>query len=320
MCWLLLLANLGYTAQPDPETLLRGAQSAREQIPPSRVTVNTVYHSEVRHNEFALTIEFDGDLRRFERSSLAANRPDYLRTLFDGKDAFAYDKSQVSIYNLSSQFPGPLHDPRVFGMVGVLNADLTIADCLPFAIATNVLLVGQEVIDQTPTFQVRMMSKDGTVWNWWISPEKGFQVLQFKENWGVGSRATRSWYENAEYQWLPSRVIVEQFGSNGGIISRTESKVVKAEVVEKFPKSTWTLAGFTLPAKTIIVDTRKKTFGYWIDGAILSSDEYNRLPPKGLRREKWTLRRFSIASILALGFLVPMILIVRRRRAAQIHG
>ena len=314
MCiWSVLVAH-GYAEVPDPTTLLRGVQSAREQIPPSRLTVETLYHSELMDNEFTDVIEFDGELRRFEHTSNVPTRPDHSRTVFDGRDVLWYSRTPVSIYNLSSDCPGPLYDPRVLGITGALAADKTIKMCFPYHFSAKLETIGREEVQGIPAWHVRMTYHDGPVLDWWIDVQNNFRVPRYAGNWQVGSRTVSSSYKNPDYSWLPSRVVTEDFGSNGGIISRTELRILKAQANVKFPKATWTLAGFNLPRKTVITDTRTHTFGYWIDGRVMSAEEWNRLPPKGLRPAPLRPVRLAFIAVLVLVIAAPLLLLLRRAK------
>jgi len=177
--------------------------------------------------------------------------------------------------------------------------------------------IGPEDIEGVSTWHVRMTYKDGTLIDRWIDVQSNFRVLRYEGKWQAGSRTVRSWYENPDYHWLPSRVVIEDFGSNGGIISRTEIKILKAEANIKFPKTTWTLEGFNLPPKTPVVDTRSHTFGYWIDGRVMPAEEWNRQPPKGLRRTPWSGKRIALVAVLALALAGPLMFFFRRSKKNQ---
>lgn len=300
-------------AAPDPTIMLRGVQAAREQIPPSRLTLETIYHSELIDNDFTDVIEFDGELRRFEHTSNIPTRPDYSHTVFDGKDVLLYDKTQVSIYNLSGNFANPLYDPRVLGIAGTLGKDVTIKNSFPYHFSSKVDTIGPEEIESVSTWRVRMTYQDGTLVDRWIDAQHNFRVLRYEAKWQSGSRTVRSWYANPDYRWLPSRVVTEDFGSNGGIISRTELRILKAEANVKYPKTTWTLEGFDLPAKTQVTDTRSQTFGYWIDGRVMPAEEWNRLPPKGLQPVTWSWKRIVVLTVSAITLAAPLMFFFVRR-------
>jgi hypothetical protein len=317
--WFLLGAHFGFADGQEAKTLLNGVQSAREQVPPSRLTLERTYHSELIHNEFVDVIEFDEELRRYENTCTIPTRTNYTRAVFDGKEALIYHGAQVAIYNLSdSDGTCPLYDPRILGIAGALTSDKTIIKCFPYQFSSKLETIGPEDIEGTPTRHVQMTFQNGTLLDWWIDIQNNFRVLRYSEKWPSGSRSVRSWYENPQYHWLPSRILAEDFGSNGGITSREEIKTVKAEANIKFPKSTWTLQGFNLPPKTVVTDTRSHTFGYWMNGRVMSAEEWNRLPPKGLQPIPWSGRRVAVIVVLAVALATPLIfLLLRSKRNEQ---
>ena len=300
---------------PDPTTLLHGVQAAREQIPPSRLSLKTIYHSELNHNEFADTVEFDGELRYFIRTSTIPTRPEYIRAVFNGTEVLLYNSTFVSIYNISGNGPGALYDPRTLGITGALTWDQTIQQCFPYQFSTKLETVGPEEIENAPTWHVRMTYRNGTLLDWWVDAQHDFRVLRYTEKWQVGSRSIRSWYENPDYRWLPSRVLREDFGSNGGTVSRTEITMLEAKGNLRIPQKTWTLEGLELPPNTRIVDTRSNiVLGYWVGNRIMSEAEWNRQPDKGLRTIPLSPTRTAFIAVLLVALVGPLLFIMRRSK------
>lgn len=316
MClWFLLVPYTQGAEVPDPTTLLQGVQAQREQVPASRLSLKTVFHSTLNHNEFADTVEFDGELRYFVRSSTIPTRPENLRTVFNGTEVLLYDNNFVSIYNISANAPGALYDPRTLGITGALTWDKTIQQCFAQGFSVKLETVAREEIESTPTWHVRMTYQTETVLDWWIDVQHNFRVLRYAEKWQSGSRSVKSWYDNPEYRWLPSRVLKEDFGSNGGIVRRTEITVLEAEANIQIPKQTWTLEGLELPPNTRIVDTRSNlVVGYWVGNRIISEAEWNRHPDKGLRPMPVSPKRIALIAVLLSVLVIPLLVMRRSKK------
>ncbi len=270
-----LSSQFAFGGAPAAQSLLTGVQLAREKIPPSRLTVETTYSDVGKTNELSWVVEFEGELRRYE-----VTRPEQARTMFDGRDAMVYSGRQVSLYNLSANATAsPLHDPRIMGITGVPSCDMTVKTCFPYQFSSKVETIGPEEIEARSTWHVKMTYRDGGFIDWWIDVENNFRVVRYEEKWLFGSRSLKNWYENSKYPWLPSRILTEEFLRNGDLRYRIEDRIVRAEANITIPKITWSLAGFNLPRKTIVLDTRKHTFGYWIDGRVMPAEEWNKLGP-----------------------------------------
>ena len=279
------------------------------------MSLKTVYHSELNHNEFADTVEFDGELRYFIRTSTIPTRPEYIRAVFNGTEVLLYNNTFVSIYNISGNGPGALYDPRTLGITGALTWDQTIKQCFPYQFSAKLETIGPEEIEGAPTWHVRMTYHDGTVLDWWIDAQHNFRVLRRDGKWQAGSRTVKSWYENPDYRWLPSRVVTEDFGSNGGIVSRTEITMLEAKANLRIPKKTWTLEGLGLPPNTRIVDTRSNiVLGYWVGNRIMSEAEWNRQPDIGLRRIPLSPGRIVFIAVLLVALVSPLFFMRRSKK------
>src|SRR6266404_1906538 len=108
---------------PDPIILLQGVEGVREQIPPSRLHIRTLYEGSFSGGEPEYMVLFNRELRYFA----STNGDSPMRMLFDGKDVLRFDgASSVILRNLDTQTPDYLFDPRLLGITTSYGWDATI--------------------------------------------------------------------------------------------------------------------------------------------------------------------------------------------------
>jgi len=300
-------------AAPDPITLLKGVESAREQIPPSRLIIKSRYiflasPSEIITNGGEYLVIFNRERRYFK---LITGDP-AIQTLFTGSEAIVYDGTpMVEIRNLDMQKTEYLFDPRIIGITFWYGWKDTIHGCLSLGDqASKIELIGKEQIDNKDVWHIRLTKENDPylVRDFWIDDKNNFRVYQCKDCFSNGTNLecniSKSYYESEEYPWLPSRVETEAY--NGG---KRTLKILKAEANVKIPESQWTIYGMDLPKGVSIIDLRNnKIIGHWDGKKFIREREGE--DPKPL--PKISFGRPIILLILILLSVIPLTVVVVR--------
>jgi len=257
-------AQLPADSRPDPVVLLQGVESSRLQIPASSLEIRYAYRSPTIAAEGAYSVDFDGDRRRFVAKSESGLKHG---VVYDGTKAIVYNGilHQAEVRALSNPDTGLFFDPRLLGINSGFFWDYSIESCLPYRNAAKVGLIGQELVGDKPAWHVRLSFvekpslKDYLI-DIWIDASNGFRVYRYDQN-GLQMYST---FENNEYPWLPSRVVVKEYNNKGDVVTQTECEILHAKANVAIPPATWTLAGLQIPDGTPVLDlVNMKTKGFW---------------------------------------------------------
>jgi len=304
---LLNVIEYGLLAAPDPMTLLKGVESAREQIPPSRLLMRKYVQTTIVTNDYYYLVLFDREKRYFKRTN---NLP--VHTMFNGSEVIISQQMNnygylVEIRNLDMRTADSLFDPRILGIDASLGWTDTIQSCLLINQDVKVELIGKEQIDNKDVWHIRITSESHSVIrDLWIDDKNNFRVYQYKDCFGDKTNLicsiAKSYYENEEYPWLPSRVEINVY--NG---TKYNIQILKGETIVKIPETQWTLAGMEIPKNTPVNDDRiLRRIGYW-DGKRLIPEGEN---PKPI--PKVSFGKPAIFIILILLSVIPLTIVVVR--------
>lgn len=292
-------------AMPDPMTLLKGVESVREQIPPSRLLLRIYTQTHQVTNDYYHWVLFDGKRMYYDRTNGLS-----VRTMFNGSEAIIARASidnkwyGVSIVNLDMASE-VLFDPRIFGInISFSPWGYTIQSCLGLIYNLKTELIGKEQIDNNNVWHIRTIRElDGYIKDFWIDENnfKVYKVVNYVSgNTNQIDTILKSYYENVEYPWLPSRMEMENYM---GI--KVIYEILKAEPNVKIPENQWTLAGMEIPKNSPVFDTRiRKQIGTW-DGKRIIPFEINSKP-----LPKVSFGRPIILLILILLSVVPLTVVI----------
>lgn len=317
-----VLQFTGFSADnPDPLLLLRGVQSIREQIPPSRLDMKTtaVVNPLDRHRDFYDSVEFDGERRHFVCYEITPDATNKSETMFNGTEAILYEDKRMGIRNLSDGGSESLYDPRTLGLV-IQVWQIKLADCFPGPNdspknSPKLENLGSETIDGVPTWHVRRTFSDSSTYDDWIDDRHSFRLLRHESKWITGFRRITSIYNNSIYRWLPSHVVTEEYGENGVLNSKYEIRILKAQENIKFNESKWTISGLNPEIETHIFDFRSHSVvGYWDGKGIISEFDWNRRKDVGLRPIPASNKRIVVIAVLLVTAVFPIIFLFRRSK------
>jgi len=190
---------------------------------------------------------------------------------------------EANTYNSSSYLP----DPRCLGLRTSLFSSSTIENCLGYAEAKSIELVGKEFVNVTPAWHVRVLSKNDELLDFWIDVSHPQRVL--KQAKGVDVVVSR--YQGNDP--IPVEVSAEEY-RNGQLLSA--SRIVRSAAQFNLPveSSAFTLAGLGMKVGTPVTDIRiHRTIGYW-NGTGLSECP----PAKGTQPENTAAP--NLAELMAL--------------------
>jgi hypothetical protein len=319
---LALQANLsfGCNPQPDPEVLLMGVASVREQIPSSWLHIRVEDENVFGVSQTEYTVFFAGPLRYFAETNGATNT----RILYNGSEVMYFDgRSDVLIRDLDSQMPNLLFDPRILGISALYTWGRTIEGLLHLTPGRNseVRLLGMQEIGGKAAWRVQILNSSGSEVELWINEKAAFAVYKKVERGQYGSRIARSYYENSGYAWLPSRVQTEEFRANGSLESRRTISILAAVASIQIPTNTWTLggllAGVELPTWVPVSDSRSgERVGYWRDGQLGPPLPWEPAPsPPPL-----SSKRMISMGLMTVVLLVPVAVLAWRRFSRHRRG
>jgi hypothetical protein len=324
-CFLFAFAMLGVAShlhgqvldKPEPLLLLQGVEAMREQTPPSWLHVRIEYNGAFSKGNAEHMVLFDREMRLF--ASTNADKPK--RIVYDGKEVTHFDgHSGVDVRSFDSLLPDYLFDPRTLGLEGSWAWGVTIQNALHLK-ASRIELIGREQVGDKSAWHVRMI-EDGEQnkceIDLWLDDRNSFSVYRADEKWMNGARSTRSFYENTNYAWFPSRVETEEYDAKGTVRWKRKLSVLAAEAKSKLPASTWTmealLAGVELQEWLPITDVRiPKLVGYWHDGSLgpPTVQEARPVPPKP------NTKRTLVWVFMGLLFLSPWVALWFNKRRVR---
>jgi hypothetical protein len=310
-----LQAAPAVTDKPDPIALLAGVESARMQVPPSRLKLRVLASDPSGTKEQALMVEFDGQLRGF---TCPGSETPY-RTLFDGSHAICYEEHsrQIAYHSLTDGGSMALFDPRLIGLTTSYAWAETIQDVVPYkSPGCQATVVGEEDVEGRHCWHIRLgiplpkYHATNRV-DFWIDGKARFRV--YRRDWN--HVVTLLYYENSRYPWLPSRVVSKEYVNRGTgrweERATKEIRVLEAEPNVRFTASRWTLQGLQATPGTLVADANVgQHIGTWSGTRIIQRDAL---------RSKWLSSRWSgviLAVILAVfgSLLFLGILFLARRR------
>ena len=257
---------------PNPKALLQGVEAARLRTPPSRLWLEVVYREPDTTSKPNLFIEFQGDARRFVKSNVGPE----VRILYVGTNVFLFDGGDsLTVRDITMTTSDYCFDPRILGITTSYSWQESLAKNLPYRDATSMETLGREPIDGKAAWHVRAIDSYRQKIDLWIDDQNGFKVYRYDFSIPGVTNSTRSHYDNAQYPWLPTRMVTQYSERYDTIHSERLLSLVKAEADVRFDESTWTLAGLKPPVGTSVSDLRtRKGLGYW-DGTAVS-----RHPPR----------------------------------------
>jgi hypothetical protein len=304
--------------EPDPLVLLQGVESIREQIPSSRLHLRIVTDDAFGRYEAEYMVLFERERRYFALTNAATPE----RSLFDGKEVFMYDGSTgVTVRDLDSGAAHYLFDPRVLGIAALYSWGATIQGVLQLK-APQIKLVGRDQINDKPCWHVGVARDDGWQFDFWVDAQGTFAVLRRDEKrQGYAHRSTRSFYENPDYRWLPSRVECEEYDPKGQLLWRREVSVLTAKAKVKIPDTVWTLEGLLsglpllewLPVTDVRTPNHSRLIGYWHKGRLGPPAPWEKAPDP----PKLTPKRILLISIMALLAVAPAVAFAYRNRSRR---
>jgi len=225
-------------------------------------------------------------------------------TAFDGATLMDYSEDDGRLNdgnytNRSATILDPRHgsaqvifDPRFFGLDDGLAPTGSFEDFLSFALGLPQSIIGEESVEGTPAWHVRLQ-KDQVRMDFWFDTARPYRILKCGGN---TSRITLLRYENAQAQdFLPSEVIVTDYGSSTNGVPRYEKRTRRISSRFNVPvdPASWTLAGLGMKAGASVDDNRvSRRIGYWT-GAGLSDD----LPREGQESRRPPDRAELLASL-----------------------
>jgi hypothetical protein len=294
-------------AVPDPITLVKGVESVREQIPPSRLRLRVYTQTKQVTNDNYFWVLFNGERRYFNRTSGLPTR-----IMFNGSEVIMAQPSidnkiyYVNLRNLDMDTADCLFDPRVLGIAVFFSWKYTIQSCLGLNYNSKIELIGKEQVDDKNVWHIRTIrERDGYIKDFWID-DNNFKVYKcvnyVSNNTNQIDSIAKSYYENEEYPWLPSRVDMELNSRIKYIV-----EILKAEPNVKIPENQWTLSGMEIPKNSPVLDERtRKLIGFW-DGKRLipDADESKPIPNVSFGRP-------IILLILILLSVVPLTVVIIR--------
>jgi hypothetical protein len=241
--------------------------------------------------------------------------------LYDGREVFRYDgQTGVIVRDLDSQMPDLLFDPRTLGINALYVWDKTIQTALHLH-APQMKLIGQERIDGKGCWHVQMVEDSGWESDIWIDAEGGFAVYRMDEGSPTyAHRVTRSFYENPDYPWLPSRVEGEEYNLKGQSEWKRRISILAASK-RTIPDKIWTLAGMLsglpllewLPVTDVRTPDHSRLIGYWHKGRLGPPAPWEKAPDP----PKLTPKRILLITIMALLVVAPAVAFAYRNRGRR---
>jgi len=296
---------------PDPVALLRGVEAARLQIPPSRILLRGEYRSAFAQNQNTFWILFERERRLFVRTN-DPPVPDASRMLYTGSEVLKYDGNKfLAIRNLDSLTADYFFDPRLLGIMTIYAWGETVSTSVPYRRASKVEMVGREDVEGRSAWHVRVFDLRRQL-DLWIDDKNGFRVYRYDQRVpGVSDETARSYYENPNYSWIPSRVEGEDRSTNGSVRVKRKFEILQAEAEVPIPPNMWTMAGINPPRETQVVDVRSMTdLGYWDGKRVVAGppSNINLQPPGWSRNRIFTLVALIMVLALPLALFLSFIL------------
>lgn len=268
----MLSADAWSEARPDPLVLIEGVYVAREQTPPSKIKLRERIRSPgAQHwQERLVEAYFEHDKYRVDQ----LHPPPTVRTLFDGEQVIQLDSNREITLRDRLEHSGvePLYDARLLGIDWLDMWTSYLAAVPDFRrLGWECETVGREEVRGVAVWHVRVRAPpeyNCLTMDYWVEPERAFRVHRFSRSSDVPQRSLiESYYENAKYPWLPSRVECRIWFSHEaaeGAAEHRNLQVVEATTVRQFSPATWTIAGLNPPLNAPVGDYRlHQTVGYW---------------------------------------------------------
>ena len=259
---------------PDPKKLLRGVESRRLQIPPTRLQLKYVYHDSLVTNTTDMVVDFDGEKRGFSCKLLEDTNETY-KTVYDGARAITYDPrlSRFELRDIGNGNSMRLFDARTIGLSPYYQWTETLKSVLWYDHVDKLETLGRESIGENEAWHVRVTKKlpEGDFHSdYWIDDKNDFRVYRRDIN-GV---KIVSYYSNADYPWLPSRVESTEydFVQPEKIKCVRELDILQANPDQTFDATRWSIAGMGITNKAeVLDDSLRRTVGEWTGNEYIAS-------------------------------------------------
>ena len=164
-----------------------------------------------------------------------------------------------------------IFDPRCLGLAVHLSLGNTVENCLGYAEAKSVKLVGKELVDGVATWRIHVLSKHDASLEFWIDAALPARVLKH----AYGSSTVVSLYEEINPR-NPIPVSVKTMEYRDGAPAAAKRFIQSsAQLNAPVDPTIWSLAGLGMPAGTPVSDNRNhRRIGYWTGFGLSES-----LPP-----------------------------------------
>ena len=295
-------------AKPDPVQLLNGVLRARQQIQSGTVefedSVDQFRNNRKETMKYRFVASFDGPKLRFEsfgheyaykfdedeakqkeiekrvdsmsredavRAGLSEESTVHHTLVLDGAAVYdLYESSRqspsVHIKSVTNGIGSYIFDPRAVGTSPYLSINWSLENNL---YSKNAELVGEEDLDGTATYHIRVRFDRGNDRNFWLSKAHPERLLQIIDN--GGDVAKSKYDENNLSDPIPVEVNVTE-GHPGVVDLKSRLVATSKNYNTPIDAESFTLAGMGLAVGTDVSDDRiYRRLGYWT-GSGLSED------------------------------------------------
>lgn len=283
--------------------LLKGVEAARTQYDSLRAEVSVEFLSPSRQC-LKCIVEMKGNKRRFEvlsseefcgKTCITCDQDVTSFERSDNADVMRYDVEYAVGRRGDFSF-----DPRILGLSDTLSMDHTVADCLGYANALSIDIVGREALGEGELWTVSVAKQSVTMR--FSIEEPYFRVHKVVGTWDGGRFEITSDYDASKpVSPFPIRVFqIKEF--NGRKIEKRLT-ITSLDLAIPLSDNRFTLASLELPLNTAIVNYRlMRRIGYW-DGVGVSKDPVVRRAdsvPRVGQWYRWWLIGMGAAAILCL--------------------
>ncbi|MGC8829009.1 MAG: hypothetical protein ACP5TE_04455 [Verrucomicrobiia bacterium] len=317
LCFILILSTAKtFSKNPDPESLLKGVEAIRQQIPPSYIKIKFESLNPFRQNINYYEIYFDKELRYYYKSNIN----DMVKILYNGSEVLQYSSDTIYITSLSQSSSYPLFDPRILG-ISLLFWQSTIKSSLRYNKSCfinrvpylSVELVGNDNIDGNDVWHIKVKTKDDLssvedVYGYWVDAKNNFRVYKYEEYLpNIHHIIIKSRYNDNIYKYLPVLVETKSIDPDGKVNWCDKIEIVEAKCPIKIESKMWTIAGLDPKKGAEVVDLRiKKGIGYWNGTKVVTLNELN-------QPQQPKVPRMLFIGLMLIVFFAPLIEILAKK-------
>jgi hypothetical protein len=292
------------------DLLLRGVESARLQMPPSRLLLHVAYrHVSFGASSSSIWVEFDGDQRRVHHS----NHLGQVRTILNKDIVYRLDEEgNVTIRDLGRRGFSFFCDPRLLGITTTYLSKETLESELAYGTAVASEVVGIETNDEKVLWRVRTVDSHKQRRDIWIDPDNDFRVYrsEFAIE-GLKTNVTTSVYHDGSIHRIPYRVVTRSYDFKGDLTAERSIEIVQAEMNLMYPEKTWGVGGLEAPVGAPVTDLRiPDRVGYWDGKGIRPTSVVIDVPSE----ERSRIPLLILCSFSALTTAAVVFLVLRIRR------